>query len=89
MHRSPAKSFQDLVVLRIAVVDDGVDEPQGIGTFEPMTNLLFENQMIQTGEVFADVALQDVAARSRKLHRPSQRVVGAVAHTVGVGVIDE
>lgn len=43
--------------LGVAVVDDGVDEPEGGGAFDFFADQGFEDFMIDAGEVFADVAL--------------------------------
>ena len=45
--------------------------------------------MIDAGEVFADVALEDVATGPGEAGEAAEGTMGAIANAVGVGVVDE
>ena len=75
--------------LLVAIVDDGVEQPEGSGAFEFAAEQGFQDLAVDAGEVFSDVALQDVAMGAGEVGEAAQGAVGAVAEAVGVGVADE
>ena len=72
-----------------AGVDEGVDEGKRAGAFEMAADEVFENGVIDIGEVAADIALEDVGVRPSKVSKALECSVGAVADAVGVGVLNE
>ncbi len=76
-------------VLLIAVVDDEVDEPEGVGAFDFAADDVLEDDMINAGEIFAHVALENVATAAGELDEALEGAVGAVAGAVGVAIGDE
>ncbi len=58
-------------LLFIAVVDKGVDQPEGVWAFDLAADEGFEDLVINAGEVFADVALQDIVAGSHEVGEPT------------------
>ena len=43
-----------------AVVDDAIDQPEGVGAFDFAANQCFENAVVDIGKIAADVGLEDV-----------------------------
>lgn len=79
----------DARFLVVAVVDDRVEQPKGGFTFDFSAEQLFENVVIDAGEVFANVALEDVAVGACPVGELMEGFVGTEADSIGVGVVDE
>ena len=73
----------------LATVNDEIQEPEGLRAFEVPTSDGLENLMVNGREVFADVALEDVAAGAGKAGEALEGSVGAVAAAVGVAIGNE
>ena len=56
-NQSIAREIVDDGFLLIAAVDNGLDQPEGVSTFELATNQIFEDVKINRWKIFADVAL--------------------------------
>lgn len=56
----------DYGFLLVAAVDNGVHEPEGVGTFDFAAQDSFKNLMVDAGEVFSDIALKNISTGTGK-----------------------
>lgn len=75
--------------LFVAGVNDRFDQPQRVGAFDLAANGGFQDFVINAGEVFANVALQNVTARSGEFGETAQSAMIAKSCAVGIRIVDE
>lgn len=75
--------------LRVAAVNDGIDQPQGIGAFNFAKHDGFEDRSINTRKIFTDIALQDIAAGSGIFGELSQGAMGSVPSPIRIAGADK
>src|SRR5271166_2147196 len=76
-------------VLRVAVVDDQTDQPEGIGVFDLAGDQSLEDLVVDGWEELADIRLENVTVTAGKLLAPVYGGVGAFPLAAGVAVEDE
>src|SRR5207245_309454 len=76
-------------LLRVAVVNDAVYQPQRLRAAYLAAYLLLENGMVYAGEVLADVALQHIVVGLHKLRQPVYRRMGSLAFAAGIRIMDK
>ncbi|MFY9270867.1 MAG: hypothetical protein WAO55_14080 [Candidatus Manganitrophaceae bacterium] len=82
------KIIEDLV-LRIAVVDNGLNQPEGVRTFDFPPYLFKKAFMIDGGKIFFDIAFQDEFFLPRKRRQSRHGLVCSFSRPTGVGVVDK
>jgi len=76
-------------LLRIAGSDDKIYQPQGVATFDFPGDTFKEDFVVNGGEIFSDVCLQDIATLSGKLREAIHGAVRALTGAAGIGIMDE
>ena len=84
-----ADSFWAGLVKGGAVVEDAIEEPEGVGAFDFAADEGFEDAVVDVGEVAADVGLEDVGVFAGEVGETAEGAVGAFVFAVGVAVEDE
>ena len=79
----------DLAVDVHAALQDAVNQPEHVGVLNFACQFKAQDGMIDSREELLDVALQNVPIPAGKRLAAIQRSVGALAHPVGVAVMDE
>jgi hypothetical protein len=72
--------------LRVAAVDNLVDQPQSFGVRDDAANELFQNLVIDAGKILAQVNFQNVLCLLHELLQPPNGGVSSFAHAVGIAV---
>lgn len=75
--------------LRIAAVNDFVNQPQGFTVGDHPANFALENLVVDAGEVLAQVAFQNVLRLPHELLQTPNGGMSAFAHAIGVTVKNE
>ena len=75
--------------LLVAVVDDAVNEAEGIGTLNFAADDRFKNGQVNGWKVFLDVALEHIVTGAHEVNESAQGAVGAIANAVGIRVVNK
>lgn len=75
--------------LRVAAVDDSVDEPQRFGVADDAANFVFQNFVIDAGKIMAEVAFKNISRAVHELLQSANGGVRAFADAIGIAVKNE
>ena len=71
------------------VVDDTGEQIDGAMILDDPVQQSFQGDMIDTLEIFPDIAFEEKWGSGRKVLRPLHRCMGSLACAAGVGVVDQ
>ena len=81
-----ARKIVDMLSLNVAVVDDGVDQPQGISAPYFSAKQRFEYFVIDGGKIFPDITLQHISTPCQVVLVAPYGLVCSLGRSVGVGI---
>ena len=75
--------------LLVAIVDDGVNEPQCSLVINHTPESGFEDLVVYSGKLFFDITLEDISIFSEVILVPANGLVRTLAFAVGIGIMDK